>query len=223
MKSKLYPGNSFDTLVVFFAGWGMCPYPFLHLYQESGMMILYDYQDIELPTHFYNTISLYKNVSFIAWSFGVWVCAQCLPILPHNTQHAIAIAGTLQPADDTYGISPRILQATLDTFSEETRNKFYTRMCGDETTYSRFLSVAPRRTVNNQKNELAFLLHVFEKEDTQNNIFTHAIVCTKDTSFPARHQKNFWLSHAHSEIPATHFPFFLWNSTDEIINYAKQY
>lgn len=221
MKSKLYTGNTSDSLIVFFAGWGMDTRPFLHLNsEESDVMILYDYRNIELPAYFSKTISMYKKVSFIAWSFGVWVCAHCIPKLPENTQRAIAIAGTLYPSHDAYGISPRILKATLKNYSEDTRDSFYTRMCGDENTHTCFLAVAPDRTIESQKSELEFLLNEFEEEEPPDNIFTHAIICAKDMSFPAHHQRNFWHSDASREIATAHFPFFTMSSWNDIIRYG---
>lgn len=221
MKSKLIAAShKTDRLIIFFAGWGMDWRPFTHLAPErADVLFLYDYRDLTLPADVCAYGEKYTHIDIAAWSFGVWVCARLHAQLP-RPQQCVAIAGTLRPCDETFGITPRMLMLTEEKFSDITREKFVQRMCGDADTYARYCAIAPQRTLEEQKEELRYLIETMTHEPTPENIYTHALICTQDVIIPSARQKAFWQTEAHTEVTAPHFPFFQWNKWQDIFSYA---
>lgn len=194
----------------------------------------------------YNLFNKYNEINIIAWSMGVWGASmsfnQYCETLCHvgQTSHGklfkklkrcIAINGTLFPISTTWGIPQDIYDKTLENLPAGF-NKFNLRMCGSKNACEKYMACAPTRSIDNIKDELAaikehFFLCNSLKWDT-------AIISTNDHIFPAKNQRTFWEDYLACtpnsqnncferdkfriiEIEDAHYPFFRWNTWDEII------
>ncbi len=108
----------------------------------SDFLLCYDYSTLEPEPGFMREAGRYSRITIVAWSFGVWV-AQHTELPP--IERAIAINGTLHPVNEEQGISPQVFQATLSTWSEESRQRFNRRMCGTSEVRNHFSSMSPDR------------------------------------------------------------------------------
>ena len=96
--------NSSD-LIIFFAGWG-CDYnQFENLHDQKDVLILYDYQNLELSFDF----NIYKNIDIIAYSAGVFVSCLLFDKIP-NIRRKIALCGNPYLFDDVLGINEQKLE-----------------------------------------------------------------------------------------------------------------
>ena len=68
MQYSFYDHGSKD-LIVFFSGWGCDDHQFTNLHDVKDVLILYDYQDLNLDFDF----SKYAHIDVIAYSAGVFV------------------------------------------------------------------------------------------------------------------------------------------------------
>ena len=87
---------------------------------------------------------------------GVWAASQIMkqyPSLPLS--QSIAINGTPYPIHETKGITPAIFEGTLQGLNEQSLQKFQRRMCGSTADYKTFQTVAPQRSIEELKEELA--------------------------------------------------------------------
>ena len=130
--------------------------PFRHIHPtECDWMICYDYRSLEFDT---TLIQAYSKISLIAWSMGVWAASQVMkqyPSLP--VSQSTAINGTLYPIHETKGITPSVFEGTLQGLNAQTLLKFQRRMCGSAADYKAFQTIAPKRPVEELKEELADL------------------------------------------------------------------
>ena len=154
MKQTFIIRNNGKHLLLFFAGWGMDETPFRHIHPtECDWMICYDYRSLEFDT---TLIQAYSKISLIAWSMGVWAASQVMkqyPSLP--VSQSTAINGTLYPIHETEGITPSVFEGTLQGLNAQTLLKFQRRMCGSAADYKAFQTIAPKRPVEELKEELA--------------------------------------------------------------------
>lgn len=153
MKQTFIIRNNQRHLLLFFAGWGMDETPFLSIHPaECDWMICYDYRSLEFDT---TLIQAYSEITLIAWSMGVWAASQVMkqyPSLP--VSQSTAINGTLYPIHETEGITPSVFEGTLQGLNEQTLLKFQRRMCGSAADYKAFQTMAPKRPVEELKEEL---------------------------------------------------------------------
>ena len=134
--------------------------PFRHIHPvECDWMICYDYRSLEFDT---TLIQAYSKITLIAWSMGVWAASQVMkqyPSLP--VSQSTAINGTLYPIHETEGITPSVFEGTLQGLNEQTLLKFQRRMCGSAADYKVFQTMAPKRPVEELKEELAAIQQRF--------------------------------------------------------------
>lgn len=203
--------NNSEHLILFFNGWGMDENVVNHLSSDSDILIIYDYSDLS----FNQDISTYKEVTLIAWSLGVFIASQVVQNLS-NIKRSIAINGTLLPIDKDFGIDPKIFQLTLDNMSESTRDKFFAKMVSSEKV--RFIS--PNREVESQTQELAYIKKVFQGSNFGYSNFDVAMVSDKDKIIPTKNQVSYWGKKSVEVIKLNsgHYPFFKFESWDELIN-----
>lgn len=124
MQLKIVSHESDTNLIFIFLGWGMDDRPFLSLHKKGHTIAVafnYDGSDDEIE-QYRSFTSKYKNVSVIAWSYGVCIANR---MLDGNENHAIAINGVVKPVDDSTGIPQRIFNLTLNSLSAESMLKFY--------------------------------------------------------------------------------------------------
>ncbi|MDD3037832.1 pimeloyl-ACP methyl esterase BioG family protein [Bacteroides sp.] len=178
-------------LILFFAGWGMDETPFQQIHSNGcDWMICYDYRSLDFDD---TLIQKYSHITLVAWSMGVWVASQMMQRLPHlPIVHSVAINGTLYPIDDTRGIAHSIFEGTLQGLNEQTLLKFQKRMCGSVIEYKEFLMVAPKRTVEELKEELAAIQHSYLTLPPSSFTWQKAIIGKNDRIFSTENQRQAW-------------------------------
>jgi biotin synthesis protein BioG len=215
MNAKWLFQNSSDTLVLFFAGWGMDRRPFAHLASKHDVLILYDYRNLALPLDMEELLSRYDTCRLIAWSLGTAVANQlCMPCRDKLTS-ALAVNGTTRPADDECGVPPTLLDRTIANLSSEGLARFQHRMFRDKELLLRYRASAPLRTLADMAEELRQLRHFPLAEAC---LFTDALVGRDDRIITAENQRNCWdrFNVPHRAMDAPHYPFYRWNSWEEI-------
>jgi biotin synthesis protein BioG len=217
MKSDWLFQNGSDTLVLFFAGWGMDRRPFAHLTSEHDLLMFYDYRDLSLPADIdlEALLDRYATCKLIAWSLGSAVAN--LVCFPYRDRLATAraINGTVMPADDQCGIPPALFDRTIANLSAEGLARFQRRMFRDAKLVERYQATAPARTLDDIDEELRYLR---ELPPAQETLFTSAYVGRDDRIISAENQCNGWsrFQVPHEVIDAPHFPFFGWSSWEEM-------
>lgn len=205
---------------------------------------------------FANAFRRYSEINVVAWGTGVWMASLTFELYFHHLgtqgrfkilrllkrmRRCIAVNGTLFPISNTWGLSQRMFNNTLEGFKEDVANdctaansprleKFNRKMCGSKAFYTRYMSQAPQRGLEDLLNELVAIKQNFT---VSNSIFwNRVIIGTKDTIIPAKHQTRFWTEYDLGRvstgrvasagfridyIDAPHYPFFMWKSWDEIV------
>ena len=190
MIQQFIKQNNSDTLLLFFAGWGMDTTPFQNTFKgEDDVCICYDYTTLDFD---YSILTPYRHIKVIAWSLGVWV-ANCilrdknLPIV-----YATAINGTCEAIDDKKGIPIDIYIGTLNGLNDRSLEKFNLRMCGNASLKKIFDSLRPKRSLESLKDELQALYDHVTSNQLSNSIYTKAILGQNDRIFPAQNQQLAW-------------------------------
>jgi len=217
MQSHWIHRQQRHTLVLFFSGWGSDSRPFMPIPATNvDVLMLYNYQEMALPTDFHSIISEYQTVHILAWSLGVWVANEVIPSSQITINEAIAINGTLSPIDNQLGIPTDVFEGTLQNLSPINMVKFNRRMFANSSHQAQFQQHAPQREVNELKTELALLQKI--THPSENKIFTKALISSDDRIFPTSHQYQFWeeLVPTH-EAPAGHFPFYGYDNWDTML------
>lgn len=206
MKQHFIIKNNQKHLLLFFAGWGMDETPFLNIQPtDCDWLICYDYRSLEFDS---NLIQEYSSITLIAWSMGVWVASQMMkqqPLLP--VSKSIAINGTLYPIHETQGITPSIFDGTLQGLNEQSLRKFQRRMCDSPADYNAFQTVAPQRSVEELKEELAAIQEQYLSLSPSDFAWQKAIIGENDRIFPPDSQWLAWRNKAESleQVEAAHY------------------
>lgn len=203
--------------MLFFNGWGMDLNPLSGLALSSDLLLFYDYESIDSEINISQTVKDYAKVHLAAWSLGVWAAAEALAGKNIAFASSFAINGTLTPIDEELGIPPALYDATLASWSEESKERFYRRICGRE---GREAFLPPARTVDGQKRELAALKErITTQKATPENPFSCAAASTKDMIFPFEAQLRSWraigVEATRWETP--HYPFYKFTSFEEAL------
>ena len=177
MKQHFIINNSQKQLLLFFAGWGMDETPFLHI-QPAGC------------------------------DWMIWAASQIMkqhPSLP--VSQSIAINGTLYPIHATKGIMPSVFEGTLQGLNEQTLQKFQRRMCNSSTDYKAFQTIAPKRPVEELKEELAAIRQQCLSSVSSDFIWHKAIVGKNDRIFLPEYQETAWRNKVDSlvNVEAAHY------------------
>jgi pimeloyl-[acyl-carrier protein] methyl ester esterase len=225
MKTVWLRKDGAAELLLFFNGWGMdCRIADYLLGGslaegfEPDLLVCYDYRSLLPEPGFMAEVSRYAHITVIAWSFGVWVAQQVeLPVV----ERAIAINGTLYPVHDTLGIPTGVFQATLSSYSEESRHRFNRRMCGSREAFACFSTMSPDRETAEQKEELERLNEHFQKRHLPDGAawhYNHAIIGGRDLVFPSQQQYAAWKGVSQTVIAdMAHFPFFHFSTLQELL------
>ncbi|MDR2651702.1 MAG: DUF452 family protein [Prevotellaceae bacterium] len=177
-------------LLLLFNGWGFDWKIFKDMdIPCHDIVSVYDYTDME-PEQLKFT-KLYPEVKVVAWSYGVFVADFCSEYI-FNVKKAIAINGSTTPIDDNKGIPVKIFLATMQSFNEKSREKFYLRITGGLLAYKQLADKLPDREVENQLSELKYLYELSLKNRENGLKWDVAIISTHDKIFPFVNMKNAW-------------------------------
>lgn len=168
-------------------------------------MICYDYRSLEFDT---TLMQAYSEITLIAWSMGVWAASQIMKQHPSlSVSQSIAINGTLYPIHATKGIMPSVFEGTLQGLNEQTLQKFQRRMCNSSTDYKAFQTIAPKRPVEELKEELAAIRQQCLSSVSSDFIWHKAIVGKNDRIFLPEYQETAWRNKVDSlvNVEAAHY------------------
>ncbi len=209
-------------LILFFNGWANDPTSFKHLSSNAyDVLMFYDYKNLSLDDLILKEWKKYKNITVIGWSMGVWAANHFGEHL-QNAAYCIAVNGTFQPINDKYGIPKPLFYLTLNNFIPVSRERFYKNMFSNKEDMQKFIKIQPQREFDEQKEELKALQGYIENGNGKHCLnINKAIIGKHDKIIPANNQIAFWKKHLEPIIvDAGHYPFFMWESWEELIDYA---
>lgn len=212
-----------SAVILFFNGWGQSSQLIRHLNSgDYDVLALSDYQKLpENAALILERLKKYSEIKLIAWSLGVFVAEYLFHNQGKLFSDAVAINGTIHPADDEFGISPVIFQSTADMWSDRSRNKFKIRMSGNAAPELELLNSPPERTIIEQQRELYELLALAVRPlSDESTIFRRAYVGMQDKIFLPANQLAAW---RHAAVPVLELPqaHSFWSrltSWDQILN-----
>lgn len=209
-----YQNNRSNDLIVFFAGWG-CDYnQFTDLHDSKDVLILYDYQDLNLDFDF----SRYENIYVIAYSAGVFVASILVDKLPRVRQK-VAVCGNPYMLDEKLGISTESIDVfkgiTLDNYLGFRRQY----MVFSDEEYEKYNKLESLRTIESCVDELFALQKLYAVHKAQiNPEFDKAIAAENDLIFNVAAQKDFYKDKLRVIKNARHHVFFHFNSFEDMLN-----
>ena len=211
-----YTNNNSADLIVFFAGWGCDENQFTNLHDEKDVLILYDYQNLELDFDF----SKYENIYVLAYSAGVFVASIMANHIP-NVRQKVALCGNPYLFDEILGLSAEIVQVfreiTLDNYLEF-RRKY---MVFSDEEYVKYNQLQSIRSIESCQNELDALQRLYQQNKLQiNPAFDKAIVAENDLIFNLSAQKKFYQDKLVIVPNARHHIFFKFKSFEEMSDIA---
>ena len=210
MKQSLINNNS-NELILFFAGWGCDEYEFAHLKTEKDVLILYDYQDLNLDFDF----SRYKNIQMLSFSAGVFIGS----VFKHdfNICKKVAIGGNPYLFDEKLGLSKKVIKF-LKNINEENCDDFAKNslvMTDEE--YKIFNGGT--RSVESCRQELNSLEEIYlSQKENINDVYDFAIIGDSDPLFNPKSQINYYGSRCRIVPNARHNIFFRVKSYEDIFD-----
>jgi len=209
-----YQNNKSGDLIVFFAGWGCDENQFTNLHDKKDVLILYNYQDLNLDFDF----EKYRNIYVIAYSAGVFVSSIIANTIPHVRQK-VAVCGNPYLFDEKLGVSEKTVQVfekiTIDNYLDF-RKKY---MVFSDEEYEMYNKLQSLRTIESCERELKALQKMYQARKVQiNPIFDKAVVAENDLIFNFKAQVFFYKDKLHVIQNARHHVFFHFKSFEEILN-----
>lgn len=209
--------------MLFFGGWGLDAHAVEQLNSGQApagsgccdLLMVYDYRDLsDFPLQ---EVAGYDRVTVVAWSMGVWAASVFLTEHPLPVTEAIALNGTERPVHDQYGIPLRSYRLTEQRMDEAGRELFFNRMFAGAEEVRRFREQRPRRPLAEQLEELTAIRRQAALRYGA-SAWSRVYVSRADRIFPVANQLAWW----GERVPVTlleggHYPFFRWNSWDELI------
>ncbi len=225
MKTYIRRRDKNDRLVVLYGGWGTDENVFTPLCNdEFDFILFYNYSADEaliLPE-----MKLYKSITVIGWSLGVWAAEYLSAKTGIRADLTIAVNGTPVPADDRYGIPLKTFEGTLNNITEENMEKFYLRMFGDKKTYLKNTDRIPHRSVKSLHDELRWLYNRIMEQKEPGFRWDYAVTSENDRIFPAPNLNSYWEKESttkHIIVPMPHYFFHEWNSFTDFIWFVEHY
>ena len=205
--------------ILFMAGWGMAPEPFLNIPAGNvDVLMIYDYCQLETGSLMdLLTENREQNWHLLAWSMGVWVAAGIFADEADLFVSRTAVGGTCRPVDDRYGIPEQLFISTIKGFSPQVLRDFYASMFDSREQAELFLEQSPQRSLAEIKEELMQLYAVSKEEPAKTDIFQHHLVTSRDRIFPARNQIRAWGRQNCQTIALPHFPFYQWQGWEYLL------
>lgn len=193
-------------VILFFAGWGMDSSPFEGLCRPGyDIVVFWDYRNLCQDWSF---LKDYDEVCLVAWSFGVYAASVAALGIERRITLRIAVNGTLKPVDRLTGIPPRIFEGTLKGLSERSLYKFNRRMCGSSQVFASFMEHAPKRGIEELREELEAMGGdcIFAPGQIKN--WDLALISTDDAIIPCVNQWRAWQGTTVRMIDGGHFVDF---------------
>jgi hypothetical protein len=225
MKTYIRRREKNSHLVVMYSDWGTDENIFTPLCNdEFDFILFYNYSANEalvLPE-----MKTYEKITLIGWSLGVWAAEYISPKTGIKPDVTIAVNGTPIPADVRYGIPLDVFEMILDTVNEESIDKFYLRMFGDNKTYKANIDRIPRRTLKSLHDELRWLYNRIMEQKEPGFRWDYAVSSVKDRVFPSKNLAGYWENEKdtkHLILPLPHYFFDKWKSFIDFISFVENY
>ena len=221
MKSQWLHHRGRAQLILFCNGWGMDETPLSPLLSHEWDVLMFcNYVDLVPDIDLDPLFSAYQKIVLISWSMGVWAGQRLFAAHQEKLTASLAINGTLCPIHDQLGIPEGVVRATLAQFDEKGRLKFYQRMCRERDLYRRFLAWQPRRSLADQRRELAHLLEAVHCDREEQPLYDCALVAGHDFIMPTANQLKYWPEKKVRRVDGYHFLFYHYKSWDELAGEA---
>jgi biotin synthesis protein BioG len=221
MQTSWLIKKNHPACILFFAGWGMDPTPFLPLVsQECDVLMVYDYRELFTPHPGDFLPAGYEQMILVAWSMGVWVAGFLLAGCSRLFASAVAVNGTLTPVNSTLGINDRDFSAMITNCTPERLGDFYRSMFDSPADHRLFCRHHPSRTTKGTCLELESLHRSCLRYGTTADLFTHRLVGSRDRIFPARNQIRSWGRERCTLLKTGHFPFYNENTWEGLLKAA---
>lgn len=225
MKTYIRRREKNNNLIVLYGGWGTDENVFTPLCSDDTDFILfYNYSADEalvLPE-----TKIYKSITLIGWSLGVWAAEYLSPRTGIKPDLTIAVNGTPVPADDHYGIPLHVFEGTLNNINETNMEKFYLRMFGDKKTLLRNSDKVPHRSIKSLHDELRWLYNRIMEQKDPGFKWDYAITSEVDRVFPSKNTNDYWEKEKgtrHIVLPLPHYFFHEWDSLTDFVRFVKRY
>ena len=206
-------------LIVFCNGWGMDRWPLNGLATEPfDVVVLSDYHRFDGLDTVRAELPGYRRCYLICWSMGVWAGQRLFSRDKDLFERRVAINGTLRPVDDRFGIPVEIFAATLEGFDESILERFYRRMCKEPGVFPFFHEHRPRRSLADQRRELAVLQHTVDDGAETPDLYDAVIISGNDLIVPTRNQQAFWRGRRVIGIDGCHYPFSRWHRWSDVLD-----
>ena len=226
MKHVWIKNDDASELLIFCNGWGMDAATFANLDSCEGLdvLILYDYTVMDTDLDLEEIVKHYSKVSLAAWSLGVWAAAELFYDSDIEFATSTAVAGTLQPYSDDYGIPVQIFEASMRQWDFNTRRKFERRICSPFANQAGTHFISPERFPEDQCTELLAIRARMDDTDINADLYSHVLICAKDRIFPYPAQVAFWKDFPVkiTEQPWPHYPFYNFTSWRDLIELIEK-
>ncbi|GAF04460.1 pimeloyl-ACP methyl esterase BioG family protein [Saccharicrinis fermentans] len=216
MTKKWRIRNKYENVILFFNGWGMDHSAVDHMQSDHYDLVEFnDYRTIDFNECEY---SHYEKIYVVAWSLGVWVASFIFNRSSLAISKAVAINGTPHPINAKEGIRPSVFEGTLKGWNKSNRELFLMRTIGAKSKYEAHATIFGKRTIENQKEELASLYKQINVHKDFEFKFNTAIIGNDDAIFTAQNQVNYWQSKTYCKfMDLPHYPFLQLLSWDVIL------
>lgn len=188
---------------------------------DFDVLMFYDYSSLDIDGATLEQINGYGQKFLITWSMGTWMGAKVFQNFTFN--FSLAIAGTLKPVDDNFGIIEKDYQNTIDYFGNIAKVKFFKRMWNNYPIPEKFRLHKTTRNNQGQLDELLFLRSVSQANSMPEFKFDRVVLMMNDIITPTSNQINFWKTQDSKtiELEGPHFPFYKWESWLELLSFAR--
>ena len=178
--------------------------------------MFYDYTEPLLPENIFDE-KAYKNIRLVSWSMGVFIAYYLRDKLPEFS-YKLAVNGTPFPVDNTRGIPERTFNLTLQYAETGLQGKFYKNVFSNDEFLDRYNKAAVERSIPERVAELESLDKFIKSQSLtyDGKYYDSAIVGMQDKIIPSKNQINCWNDIA-IKLECGHFPFYNFNSWDEIL------
>lgn len=189
-------GGAKRRMILFFAGWGMDASVCASLSKPGyDIMLVYDYRTDDFDI---SLLDGYDEICVLAWSLGVWHAHRFMtehPGLPFT--RAIAVNGTLNPVNDSYGIPERIYDLTSRLPDSNALQKFFRRICGGQSQMQQLMPRLPQRGVDELRDELlAVRRRIPVEAPSETSLWDEIYLSDSDLIFPFDNMMRAWESAA---------------------------
>ena len=220
MKLELINNNS-DKLIIFLTGWGCDASQFSHLNsQKYDVLIIYDYNSLDFQYDF----SKYRKINLLTFSAGVFISGVIKEKLP-QFHKKIAINGNPMNFDKYYGPSTIFVENILN-ISKDTAVQFRRDyLVNDEKELSKF-NIAQTKSCRGLEDCISefYQIEKYYKSNFDVMDFDLVLLSDNDKVFNINKQLEYYNNKQFKTKVienAAHYPFYKFNSYDEIFDMAK--